>query len=66
MTMKLEQIKEGAYVRWVAERYLKSWDIHGKIVEVSNEVLQRPTGSPDQSSHQPKDGPPSGGLDPRL
>jgi formylmethanofuran dehydrogenase subunit B len=33
MAMKWEEIQEGVYVRWVADRYLRSWNICGKVVE---------------------------------
>jgi hypothetical protein len=34
MTMKFEDIQEGVYVHWIADRYMGGWDIHGKIVEI--------------------------------
>lgn len=35
MAMQLEDIKEGVYVRWIATRYMKTWDIKGKIVHTA-------------------------------
>jgi hypothetical protein len=32
--MKQEEVVAGAYVRWVADRYMGGWDIHGRIVKV--------------------------------
>lgn len=35
--MKLEDLVVGAYVNWVADRYMKSWDIMGKIVKIEED-----------------------------
>lgn len=34
-TMKIEDVKVGTYVRWAGDRYMKSWDIYGKITAVA-------------------------------
>ena len=33
--MKSEDLKEDGYVKWVAERMFKSWNVHGKIVDLT-------------------------------
>lgn len=40
MTMKQEQIVEGVYVRWIAERLHQSWNVMGKIVRVFEETIE--------------------------
>lgn len=34
--MKAEDVKEGLYVRWKADRMFKTWDTYGKIVKVED------------------------------
>jgi hypothetical protein len=33
--MKSEELKEGGYVKWVADRHFKSWNTYGKIVSLT-------------------------------
>jgi hypothetical protein len=38
--MTQEEIVEGVYVHWVAERYMGGWDIYGKIVNIASSIDQ--------------------------
>jgi hypothetical protein len=33
--MDVKLLREGLFVRWIANRHFKKWDVYGKVVEVS-------------------------------
>lgn len=38
--MDFKKIRKGMYFRWIAERYMRSWDVYGKITKKGKDYIE--------------------------